>query len=40
MELDIITDDNPICYFVIENSLNSVMEALNESTQAIIDESD
>jgi len=40
LPLNEVTDQNPTCFFVIENSLNSVLEALNQSTKAIIDESD
>ncbi len=35
-----IDDDHPTCYFVIENCLNSVLFALQQSTNAIIEESD
>ena len=40
MDFGLLTDDNSVCYFVIENCLNSVLFALNESTEAIIGESD
>lgn len=31
-----ITDNNPACYFILKNCLNSVLIALNGSTDAII----
>ena len=40
MDLSEITDENPSCFFVIENCLNSVLFALDESTTAILDETE
>ena len=40
LPLSSITDDHPTCYFVIKNSLNSVMNALKSSTEAILTESE
>lgn len=36
MPLSQITDDNPTCYFIVQNCLNSVLLALQNSTNAII----
>jgi hypothetical protein len=35
-----MSDTNPTAYFIIKNCLNSVLKALNSSTDAIITESD
>ena len=40
LPLSQITDDYPTTYFVIENCLNSVLNALKSSTEAILDESE
>lgn len=40
MDLSQITDDNPTCYFVIQNCLNSVLTSLKSSTDAILNESE
>jgi hypothetical protein len=40
LSLDVITENQPTCFFVMKNSLNSVLQALKSSTDAIINESD
>jgi hypothetical protein len=40
MPLNMITDDQPTCYFVIQNCLNSILVALKSSTDAILTESE
>ena len=40
LDITEITDEHPTCYFVIENCLNSVLQALEASTTAIVSESE
>ena len=35
-----IADEFPTCFFVVQNSLNSVLNALKSSTEAILTESE
>jgi len=40
LDIKTVDDDNPTTFFILKNCLNSVLKALNSSTDAIIEESD
>jgi len=40
LDITTVDDNNPTTFFILKNCLNSVLNALNSSTDAIIDESD
>ena len=39
MPIEEISNDNPTAYFIYTNNLNSVLQALNQSTDAILNQS-